>query len=641
MSTTRAFEIPSAVKAASIKARFRPSTEQPKGASTPVQKDDLITRIGTDKKHDVSDGLTMTIDVLPDFRWILMSLMYYSNVFYSSIDVKNRSKTSPATITFYFLSILYAHLLVSDLFLRHSPSYFASSFMADYARREYLEFLLELPVPEILMKFIETLTVTSDPRRPHIQFCPSLAGFSAYHDFGRIFPVSIFAHAHHLAATMRSTDPTESIWFKFFNFRPTTDWSVGGLFGQHLGSTSNVHDYNSKLFQSLEALFNPVIERSIQRRNTLAPTPMHPSAYSMRQNTPYVILLAADAENMNESRTILESVSQSLASVLSFKGQLGTLYDSLSGLDILRHGYSSFALPTWYFGTPTAPSSSKALTIQSDSQRATSLLFLQARTPANTTSLKYPTDASTIDKILYLVKKVTKSEDYPPTDDFRLFKGPYDVLPRIRVLDPYDVNVSVLSSVIYCGLIIESLELDGSSVTMPDADIPLDDDNSQLLQSAIPLTIIRRASAFTGSATTGSHLHATHRVQGTAHSQKAAQFFNNVGENRLGTFDDHADEAIPTELPAFRIREHTTWFSRMFNVIGYSTAARDIDAEDTNPRIGTGTVIVWSPYRYVAPTWNFTAPASHTYMVTNFRTIYGSNVPLSEIAHPATLLPIN
>lgn len=641
-ATTRAFEIPLAVKSASIKTRFRPSAEQPKGAPKPSVQDDLLDRIATDKKHDVSDGLALTIDVIPDFRWILMSVMYYANVYYSSVDIKNRSKTSPATITFYFMSIIYAHLLVSDQFLRHTPSHWANKFMNDSARRDYLEFLLSLPVPSLLMKFIETLTTTTDPRRPHIQFCPSLAGFSFHHDFGRFFPVSIFAHAHHLAATMRTSDPTETIWFKFFSFTPITGMSTGALFGQHLPTANNICDHSSKLFQSLEALFNPVIERSIQRRNTLAPTPMHPiNATDPKLYNPYILALACDADNMNESQTILESVSVALASVLTYKGQLGTLYDSLSGLDILRHGYSSFALPTWYFNVPAAPTSSKTHKLESDRERATTLLFLQKPVPTNAVTLKYPTDASTIDKVLYLVKKVKKNDNFPdPASDFRLFKGPYDVNPRVRVLDPYDVNVSVLSSVVYCGLIIESLELDGSSVLQPDVDVPLDEENSQALQSALPLQAIRRATSFTGTATT-TRLDAAHRAIASHHAQKAASFLFNTGEARLGVFDDHTDDAIPAELPAFRIREHTTWFSRMYNVIAFRTRARDIDADETPSRVPNGTVVVWSPYRFVSRTWTPAEQANHCYMLTNFRTIYGMNVPLSEISHPNTLLPIN
>nr|QOI17262.1 capsid protein [Caloscypha fulgens partitivirus 9] len=638
MSTTRAFEIPSSVKAASVKARFRAATEQPKGASTPSVKDDLLQRIGTDRKHDISDGLPITIDVFPDFRWILMSLMYYANVYYSTIDIKNRSKTSPATITVYFLTILYAHLLVSDLFLRNTPSYWASQFMNESFRRDYLEFLLGLPVPEILMKFIETLTTTNDPRRPHVQYCPSAAGFGYYHDFGRYFPVSIFVHAHNSAATVKASASLDESLQAFYRIKVTSNMSIGNFFGQLMES----NNLDSKLNQSFLALFNPIIERSIQRRNTLAPTPI--SSYEFNSTAdfnPYVHLLHCTDIDTSEMQTICESVSVALSTILPMKGQLGTLYDSLNGLDIQRHAYSSYALPTWHATSISAQVTKTSPTHQNVKERAVSLKFLQTFTPANSTTLKYPTDASTIDTLLYLVKKVTKTDNFPdPSTDHRKFHPIYDVSPRLRVLDPYDTNVSGLSSVIYCGLIIESLELDGSIVIQPDTDSSLDEENSQVLQSAVPLQAILRSTSFLGTTHTTA-VHAVQRTITTSHSQKASAILYDAGESRLGVFDTSVDEPVPASLPSFRIRENTSWFTRMYNHINYKTSAPGESTDDTGTRVPNGTIVAWSPYRYVSRTWTAKDQSSHVYMLLNLRTIFGMNIPLSEIAHPNTVIPIN
>lgn len=641
-ATTKTFEIPASVKAANIKRRFQPATEQPKGAPTPAVKDDLINRIGTANKHDVSDGLSLTVDVFPDFRWILMSLMYYSSVFYSSIDIKNRSKTSPLTVCMYFLVLLHAHLLVSDLFLRHTPSFWANQFMNDSSRREYLEFILALPVPDILMKFIEALTTTSDPRRPQIQVCATAAGFSFFHDFGRFFSPVSFLQAHTLSATVSARGDTEAVISKFFDMTAFGNTKNGSIFGQHLSCPSHTLDYSSKLMQSFTALFNPVIERSIQRRNTLAPTYVTPFAPTDKARfNPYIVLLHATSNDISEMQTVLESVSAALSSVLSFKGQLGSIYDNLQGLDILRHGYSSFALPTWHNGTISIPTASKPIKVQNHRDRASTLKFLQPFTPENATDLRYPSDESTINKILYLVKKVTKTDNFPSHDDFRTFHPRYDVNPRLRVLDPYDLNVSTLSSVIHTGLIIESLEVDGSIVLQPDVDSTLDECNSQLLQSAVPLHSIRRATSFTGNGNFHSRVDAINRVQHLHASQKASISLYDAGENRLGVFDLKVDEPIPTELPAFRVREHTSWFSRMYNVIAYKTTSPESSTDDTATRVSPGSVIAWSPYRYVSQSWKPDAQASNAFMLLNWRTVYGMNVPLAEIAHPSDLIPIN
>lgn len=642
MSTTKAFEIPTSVKAAAIKKRFQPSTDQPKGAPTPTVKDDLITRIGTDRKHDISDGLPLTIDTQPDFRWIFMSLMYYSNLYYSTIDVKNRSKTSPMTICLYFTIIVYAHLLVSDLFLRHTPSHWANQFMNDSARRDYLEFLLALPVPDFLVKFLEALTETKDPRRPLVQTCPSFAGYSYEHDYGRYFPPSLFLQAHTLAATVSARGDTDSVLGKLFDTLAWTGTKLGNLFGQHINATANILDYSSKLIQAFYGLYNPVVERSIQRRNSFAPTPCTPYEFTSSADfNPYVCFLHATDNDISEMTTVLESVSTALTTVVSFKGQLGTLYDNLSGLDILRHGYSSFSLPTWHTGSVGLPTRTKAIKVQNAKERATTIHFLQTFTAANTVDLKYPTDESTINKILYLVKKVTKSDNFPDPDfDFRSFHPKYDVTPRIRVLDPYDMNVSTLSSVVYSGLIIESFEIDGSIVLQPDVDATLDECNSQVLQSAVPISAIRRAISL-GSTDAIHRVDVQQRVQHSATSQKASVSLIDAGEHRLGVFDLKVSEAIPTDLPAFRIREHTSWFSRMYNIIAYKTKSPEASSDDTDPRVTNGNIIAWSPYRYVAQTWKPDSRASNCYMLLNMRTNYGMNIPLAEIAHPADLIPIN
>jgi hypothetical protein len=640
--STKSFEIPSSVKAARVKTRFRPSNEQPTGSSTPSVKDNLNARIGLDHKHDISDGLPITIDVQPDFRWLLMCLMYYANLYYSTIDTKTRSKTSPGTVTLYFYVIVIAHLLVSDLFLRHTPSHWANAFMNESFRRDYLEFLLSLPVPEILMKFIETLTCTTDPRRPHIQYCPSLAGYSHHHDFGRFFPASTFMHCHTIFATTKASDQTESVLTKLLMKPVLGTFTIANYFGQLMATSSETTNYDSKFYQSFLALVNPVIERAIQRRNTFAPTVITPiTGSNLNEINPYILGLHATDNDVTEMQTVLESVAASLATILPMKGQLGTLYDSLSGLDILRHAYSSFALPTWHSGTATAPTSSTSARQHNASQRATTLKFLQPHTAQNRTALKFPDDATTIDTLLYLVKNVKKTTNYPRhPQDYRMFSPIYDVSPRLRILDPYDTNVSILHTVINTGLILETFELDASIVLQPDLDSSLDEENSQLLQSAAPMQMIRRATLFTGSDTTDP-IHVVARSITTIDSQKSSLILYDAGESRLGTFDTTVDTPIPTTLPAFRIRDHTSWFGRMHNRFAFKTRSPDANSEETNTRSVNGAIIAWSPYRYVSRTWTPAAQADHCYMLLNFRTIYGSNVPLTEIAHPNTVIPIN
>jgi hypothetical protein len=97
---------------------------------------------------------------------------------------------------------------------------------------------------------------------------------------------------------------------------------------------------------------------------------------------------------------------------------------------------------------------------------------------------------STICRNLYFV---TEEMD-KAIDDYEIFDPDVDVTPRVRYFDPFDSTVSKLVSTIAAGHRIETLETDGLSIPLPNLNASLRTDNSQILQSALPLSVIKTAN---------------------------------------------------------------------------------------------------------------------------------------------------
>jgi len=359
---------------------------------------------------------------------------------------------------------------------------------------------------------------------------------------------------------------------------------------------------------------------------------------------PYTYHLNCDSDNISEMFTILESISKACSDIIPHSGLLGSRYNIAPRLDILRHGYTTYALPTWhYLQIATQPKENTLSVVRSNSKLiASALHFLEAPEAKTKANPMYPTDDSLIESSLYLVSGTAKS--YPGTvpdsiTGFELFNSDIHAYPRIRIFDPYEYDPSNLSTAIYSGLIIESFEIDGSAIPMPNPDSTLDEENSQFLQSAIPLSHVRQATFFNASSanTTSVEIRAPNRSQG----QKAHTMLYDLSDTRLGITDQENAEDIPQEPFGFRIVENFTWFSRMFSTLGFQTKTRENTSESiTAPNAPENLVLVWSPYRYINIT-NAARPLEGIYMLTNFRTLYGTNVTLAEIPHFQDLIPIH
>jgi hypothetical protein len=634
--TTRAFEIKKHANLDRVPGKYAQKADQPESNPTPKFKDDLFDRINVEQKNQISEGQHFVRDAQPDFRYVLLMIYYYVAQVYKDIEQKDHALISPASLVAYCLTIVYGHFLVCDYYIRSTKSRHAREFAQDPSRRDFLKLILSLPVPTFLVKFLDILTPSADPRRPLLETIPSFAGFSHHHDFGRTFPVAIFMLAHHRAATTRANDDPEALFARFLHLQISTTviTRIGHYFGALYPATGQATTYDSRLLSATQAMFNPAVQRALGQRFVYAPVYYNTIELPDSDYNPYIFLLNAHEDNIDTMSNFLESIARIVHTDIATSAQLGSRYESLSGIDILSHAYTLYSLPTWHTATiaSTVPTS---LNIVPAKTRAEELKFLVPRTYTKGADLKYPADATTIDKIFYLVKNNKKDEHFPADFDFITFLVNTHVHPNFRVFDPYDYNTSTLNKSVISGLVIESLNIDGFSVPMPDLDTTLEEDNSQFLQGALPLRIIKRATR----ATTGSVWIAEKRTFTPAANQKIGVSLIDISENRLPNFDLQIGNALPTTLAPFDIREHTSWIEFMFTKFGFSSRG-PADAKSDPPQIPDGYIIGWSAYRFVSAA-RVASRSDGIYMLFNERTNYGTNITLSEISHPFRLLPQN
>lgn len=498
---TPGFTIRPNTAATTLAARYDRSHSQPDPAPEPNYKDDILDRINAEQNVSLTDGPTTIIDVQPDYRYVLITIIYHVTRIYATLDQRNNPMITPASLTAYCLSLVYGFALISDSEnIRLNKSAYADSFLDNPARRDLLIELERSHVPAFMRNILTGLMPTFDPRRPDVSFVNSLAAYNLQYDFGRSFPITMFLKAHHLVATKPSNSPPVTIFNDWLQ-RPLTENGVVLTPANLLGIGIQTGNYDNWLTLRVRSLFNPVTSRSNTNRPTFAPIVTFPFTTTNWEVNPYIYLLGADKDNVSTVTTFIKSMSSIVEEQISGSEQLGSLFNVTSGIQIMTHFYHGAALPTWHYliAKPTEDEVSAT-------RYATTLKFLvDPPSNGNGTDIPYPEKDDVIDKLLYLVKKTRDtSSDSPRT--YLNFDSDNHVTPDVRYFDPYSYTPSTLPYTMMTGLCIESEEIDGFTVPQPSPTDSLYTDNSHVLQSAIPLKFIKKASTIGDASTPTSIL---------------------------------------------------------------------------------------------------------------------------------------
>nr|UDL14370.1 MAG: putative capsid protein [Partitiviridae sp.] len=667
-----------ASRLSSLKAKTAELTVQE--VKVPDTAADVLTLFQSNSAARSDSANEWIIDVFPNMVNILLYVMLMSIQHATLTDHREHAKSSIATICMYHMSIVYGFFLLNDMYVRPTPSAYARSWHQTSWKHDFAKFLLSLPLPEFLVPVLSQFHACETERTKNVFFIPSAAGFDHNVFFGRFFPLNMFAAIHDCTATMPGNSTRMAVLHDLFSrvlysiTAPAFSCLIPDLLGIAIDQADPVHaNYvNSKLYQIFTSVFNPVLFRDFQRRSTLSTLSLLAPVFPTPNVNAYDVLFSASAHNLREIKVVLQANAAILSAHVSCKQNLGTFIVSASGSQILKHGYSTYALPTWSHSENANKAALYAaithLDNRSEENRAIDFSFLQrpaALPPANTpvTDVIYATNAApNVPVALPAGHRLTRYWPWslryrvtPPDQHFPLvgneslikFEDPTDVTPRVLVLDTDGDKTVTAHLPTLCGKIVESFEVDGTTIEQPDARKSLGLQNSMFADSAIPYSRVIPGSEFhprqaNTIPTPLRRAQPNPRPRLPASSllfDRTVMMLPHINENVI-------DPALPDTLPGMTEVPRVSWLRYAQSFLGFRTVdgSNNDPALDSIPGMPENRLLIWSCYSYT-PFESSDEPLpdlaqSRHYFLINLRTVFGTDFNLVEVKHPFEAMPI-
>jgi hypothetical protein len=620
-----------------------------------------------------------TVDVFPSQIPIFMYIMQIAASASAAADHKNQAKSSLATFCLYYAVVLQGFFLLNDLHVRPSPSPHASSWSTVSWKNKFAEYLLSLPVPDSMKTIFAQLSATETNRTKNVFFVPSAAGFNIHHFFGRFVPINFFAHLHDCIATMPGNSKPSEIQQDFLarqlfkllaNHIPNKTFvTCADILGIHPDGTTNVSAVyaTGKWYQVFSSVFNPVLFRDFHRRSSLATLDLQtPNFKKASALNAYDILFAASPYNLNELRTVLDHLAPIIRSVVPMSKSLSQVISEANGINILQHGYSTYALPTWLSNPDTRNqtfvSGTGKLKSQDYEARASDLTFLKdsPTRPTTTQDVKVGTLTGTgaaFATLNFPWSLITphQANQAPADNSFVKFDDEVHPTPRVLVLDVLGSETVSAHLATLSGMIIESFEIDATTIEHPNVDKSLAAQNSLFADSAIPYKYVVRATRFYKRTAELPPVARRHLPKPST-SQPAASLLHDrtlvmlphvAGKDgHLGTATIH-DAGTFSTLPGMTVAGPYNWLKYAQSFLGFRTLNPNSgDDDDKIPQTELGRLYLWSPYTYT-PKYDSDCSElvpdlteNRSYFLSNLRSIFGTDVNLVEVAHPFVAMPV-
>lgn len=500
-----------------VRARVRaaPPKPEPDAPAPPLPKaaNDLAATMNLSENIQYSNVLSKTIDVQPDFRFPLITIIWHLTHMYAGTTFKDHAFASPMSVLGYCLALVYGQLLFCDLVERHSASPAAEDFISKTNMQTFLDVLANAYVPPFLIPIIQALMPFRSALRPGLQFVPSLATCYLNHDFGRIFPLSIFIQAHNTLSEYPLNSHPSTILAHWLSQpiatlpAPFNEIDSNAFFALLRKDTTDNNNetyfmYQSWLNSRLGQLMNPVTSRTNAARPIFAEIPFVPpnlrvstSLASWSKFNQYEFVFGFNSQNFTHITSYLQNISEYVKTEMSASHTLVQIFDSVSSSSIVSHMISGPALPTWYItNTDKTKDTSNVLDVdttkskykftkQAHSELATLLNFLTPDTLTLTTPVPFPAPNADpkINDNLYLAR------NQDPTDprEFVLFDADKHVTPDLLTWNPTSSVPSAMFGPICAGLLIQNADVDGITLPLPNIEAPLATTNGSYLSSLV------------------------------------------------------------------------------------------------------------------------------------------------------------
>ncbi|AGJ83770.1 coat protein [Crimson clover cryptic virus 2] len=651
------------------------ATEVPEPAT------DLLTSMKENTSAHSATANQWTIDLFPNMIPVLIHVMSAASHHANAINFREHSKTSAATVAMYHMAVVYGYFLLNDLNIRLNPSAHARSWAEASWKSEFVEFLYGLPVPEFLAPILSEYQHFVTDKTPNVHFTPSAAGFDHDQFFGRVFPLNMFAALHDSTATLPSSSTYAQVLQDLFSrplytiTDPAFTCYLPDLLGITLTAGENVttlNYINSKLYQVFTTIFNPVLFRDHQRRSSLAALSFKSPTYPNPNINAYDLLFSASVANLREIKIVLQSIYKLFDGRVACKHTLSQFICESTSPSITKHGYSTFPLPTWSHTESDAKairfSGVTALVHVSEEDRAQDFCFLQrpaeaiphvnevpdiryATTEDPETAVPLPANHILVRRFPFAIRLRQEAANGFPrhdNDDLTKFSDHVHTAPRVLILDTTGDGIISAHTTTASGKIIESFELDGSTIEMPNADKSLGMQNCLFADSAIAYKYVRPGS-FYRPRTQGSVLPPLNRAPPNSRPRlPASSMLHDRTKVFLPQLNTRINEAVDIRtLPGLTMLNNVNCINYAQSFIGFKTvdATRNDDVLDAVPGMPLNNLILWSPYTYTAyEDETYPDPVfsnSRHYYLTNLRTIFGTDTNLIKAVHPYEAYPVS
>ena len=672
MSTSHTVNRLNALKAKATTIEFK----EVKG---PAPSADILNLFRDNTAARTDSSNEWIIDVFPNMTPILMYVMLMSIRHANATQQREHSKSSVATICMYHMTIVYGFFLIGDMSVRPASSAHARSWSEISWKSEFAEFLLSLPMPEFLVPILSQFHCFETDRTRNVFFVPSAAGYDHDQFFGRVFPLNMFAAIHDCTATLPGNSSKIDVLRDLYSrvlytiTDPGFTCVIPDLIGVTIDQTTNTtaNHMNSKLLQVFNSLINPVLFRDFQRRSTLAALSFKAPVYPTNNINAYDMLFSATPANIRELKVILQAVSAIFDNAVPCKTTLGLFIASGSTGAITKHGYSTFALPTWaHNDNSTKTNLFNAITthtLVSEEERAADICFLQR--PANPVahthqvtdviyvkndtpdvSVPLPANHSLNRAFPWTLRYNTEQSASWPThnnNDLIQFSDELHTAPSCLVLDTDGDQTMSAYLALLTGKIIESFELDGTTIEMPNAAKSLGMQNCMFADSAIAYKYVRPGSAYR-PCNAGTFLPPLNRAAPNSQPRlPAASFLHDRTMVMLPHIQPTIHEApIGNSVPGLTPRPLVRILRYAQSFIGFRTVSSSSNtaALDAVPGMPEKSLMLWSPYTYTpyeSDNWPIPDHSdSRHYYLTNLRSIFGTDTNLIQAKHPYESLPV-
>lgn len=598
-------------------------TDTSANANPPVTVDlisDLFKQMKIDEQLRTDIGPSETIDVIPDFRYIVLQLIDHATKIYQQIAQFSVPDITPASLIAIMLDTLYTYGAVADVW---NVRQYTSQYGKDAIDQRLIEQSLTLAcynaVPPFLHDILRGLQHTFDPRRKNLAYIYSFAAFDFPIDFGRCYPTHMFLALHNLIAESTSEDTLQSIWLKWLDYiviqTATETVKVANIIGAAYGE--NLVD--NFMSTPLKKLLTPMSIIGAVQRKILTPfefdVPIQPE--TLENINPYIYLLGNEQTMIPRMMDFRNLLRTHIYQMFDKSIPLFMTFSVESGSQIMNHIYCQPTLPT-YHSLSFTYDRKKTPTISTLDTYANKLNYkcTWRCIQESDVTIKVP-PVNRIIPALYLGQD-SNTKPLDP-DSYISYTDESDPAPWIIYL-PYSTGKASTYYPVTSGITIESFEIDGFGVPFPTDETSIHDENSHFLNSAIPIkSVINRSHI------NGIHVHPIrYRAQEHKHQTKVSLSIGDMSKHYLPYFPtDVRSSGSANPLPAFTVEDGITNPSQATTKIAINGS--NITDAATTDAIHTLKFYAWSSYRWIdrraalLPTWKY-----RTYFLMNMRTIYGT-----------------